>query len=60
MAVKRLKCKFCSWETPEFFRRSDGKLQSGYSRLEDHVLEAHPAEHDAIIRELDAEFEGKE
>lgn len=35
------RCAHCSWNTPKWRTRKDGKTISGWPRLQDHLLEEH-------------------
>jgi len=37
-----IKCQFCDWQTLNFYRTKKGKIKSGYSLLQTHVIMDHP------------------
>jgi hypothetical protein len=48
----RIKCRFCDWSTPRHpVKHKTGSASSAMSRLEFHIEDKHPVEHDAIYIE---------
>ena len=47
----RIKCRFCEWSTPRWFRLKTGTLRGpdyAWVRLNDHVMTTHSPKHDSI------------
>ena len=53
MKPSAMKCAFCAFTVPKWRTNKHGARISGYSRLSDHVHEAHPDEWDRIYNTPD-------
>ena len=52
-----IKCKWCDWETTIWARLKNGKPQSGWMRLYEHIIREHE-EHGTEAENLIADFKG--
>lgn len=52
MTDRRIKCRFCNWETLTFMTNHAGKRKNGFSLLQDHVVHDHPVQWLLIQNEL--------
>jgi hypothetical protein len=49
MPQKRVRCRFCDWERPQFFK-ANGATVSGMNALLYHIDSVHPEEAENIRR----------
>lgn len=43
-----MKCRWCSWSTLKWRQGKDGRRISGWRRLDDHIFENHPDQHEEL------------
>lgn len=53
-----LRCRWCAYTCPAFYRTRDGQTRNGYVRLGQHARDEHPCEYGEAALTLNAEDPG--
>jgi hypothetical protein len=49
---QRIKCRFCDYSLPAYWKTKDGTLRNWSRRMQEHIMDCHPVELEEIRKNI--------